>query len=267
MNFSLQPKKSLGQNFLIDKNIINKIISIAAIKENQTILEIGAGSGNLTEILAINRTNKVYAIEKDKKLSLYLKKKFQKFENVNVINDDIFNIIERNNLGQNVIVIGNLPYNISTQVLASLIMLKKWPPWYKILILMFQKEVADRIIAKAHSKNFGRLSILADWRLDIKKNFDVSKNCFFPKPKINSTVLSFKPKKKVFNIKNPKNLETVTRILFSSRRKMINKNFLKLFNGDVSVAKKLNINLKERPDKIDKEIYYKITEIYEKLNN
>ena len=85
MNFSLQPKKSLGQNFLIDKNIINKIISIAAIKENQTILEIGAGSGNLTEILAINRTNKVYAIEKDKKLSLYLKKKFQTFENVNVI--------------------------------------------------------------------------------------------------------------------------------------------------------------------------------------
>ena len=71
--------------------------------------------------------------------------------------------------------IGNLPYNISTQVLASLIMLKKWPPWYKILILMFQKEVADRIIAKANNKNFGRLSILANWRLDIEKNFDVSK--------------------------------------------------------------------------------------------
>ena len=267
MHFSLQPKKSLGQNFLIDKNIINKIISIASIKEEQTILEIGAGNGNLTEILAINKSNKIYAVEKDKKLSLYLKKKFQKFENVNVINDDIFNIIKQNNLGQNIIVLGNLPYNISTQILASLIMLKKWPPWYKILILMFQKEVADRIIAKANNKNFGRLSILANWRLDIKKNFDVSKNCFFPKPKINSTVLSFKPKKKIFNIKNPKNLESVTRILFSSRRKMINKNFLKLFNGDVSVAKKLNLNLNERPDKIDKEIYYKITQIYEKLNN
>jgi len=93
---------------------------------------------------------------------------------------------------------------------------------------MFQKEVADRILAKKNIKDFGRLSILCNWRLDIKKHFDVSKNCFFPKPRINSTVLSFTPKKNnIFNIKNPQHLETVTRVLFSSRRKMINKNYVK----------------------------------------
>ena len=98
-------------------------------------------------------------------------------------------------MNNGLIVFGNLPYNISTQILISLIMLKKWPPWYELLIFMFQKEVADRIIAKPNTKEFSRLTVLSNLRLDIKKHFDVSKNSFFPKPKINSTVLSFRPKK------------------------------------------------------------------------
>ena len=110
------------------------------------------------------------------------------------------------------------------------------------------------------------MSILCNWRLDIKKHFDVSKNCFSPKPKINSTVLSFIPKKNnVFKIKNPKHLETVTRVLFSSRRKMINKSFLKLFKGDESMAQKLNLNLKQRPEELSNEMFYRITMKYEKL--
>ena len=145
-------------------------------------------------------------------------------------------------------------------------MLKKWPPWYHVLILMFQKEVADRIIAKTRSKEFGRLSILANWRLEIKKHFDVSKNCFFPKPKINSTLLSFKPKKiNTFNLKNPKNLEIVTRILFSNRRKMINKNLNKLFKKKLSMVKNLNIDLSKRPEELSNEMFYKIAIQYEKL--
>ena len=260
-------KKRLGQNFLIDKNIIDKIIKIGNIDEKKIVMEIGPGYGNLTNKIISTNPKKIIAIEKDKNLSLFLKNKFKNIKNVKVINEDILDVIKYKNFQNNVIVFGNLHYNISTKILASVILIKKWPPWYDVLILMFQKEVADRIIARTRTKEFSRLSVLSNWRLDIKKNFDVSKNCFFPKPKINSTVLSFKPKKKIFNIKNPKNLESVTRILFSSRRKMINKNFLKLFNGDVSVAKKLNLNLNERPDKIDKEIYYKITQIYEKLNN
>ena len=145
-------------------------------------------------------------------------------------------------------------------------MLEKWPPWYDVLILMFQKEVADRILAKTHTKDFSRLSILANWRFDIKKHFDISKNCFFPKPKINSSMLSFKPKKNnLYKLKDPKNLEKVTRILFSNRRKMINKNFTKLFENYISVAKDLNINLNKRPEELTSETYYKIAMQYEKL--
>ena len=133
---------------------------------------------------------------------------------------------------------------------------------------MFQKEVADRIIAKRGSKDFGRLSILCNWRLEVKKHFDVSKHCFYPKPKINSTVLSFRPKKKIeYNLKNPKNLETVTRILFSNRRKMINKNFIKLFGNDNSVIKDLNLNTKQRPEELSNDMFYKIALKYEKLTS
>ena len=266
MHILNKAKRSLGQNFLIDKNIINKIINVVDINENNTVIEIGAGYGNLTKYIIERKPKKIFAIEKDKKLSLFLKKKFKLSKNLKVINEDILNIIQKNNLGKNIIVFGNLPYNISTKILASLVMLNKWPPWYDILILMFQKEVADRIIAKTRTKEFGRLAVLSNWRLDIKKHFDISKNCFFPKPKINSTLLSFKPKKiNTFNLKNPKNLEKVTRILFSNRRKMINKNFKKLFKEKLSKIKNLNLDLNKRPEELTNETYYKIALEYEKL--
>ena len=131
---------------------------------------------------------------------------------------------------------------------------------------MFQKEVADRIIAKSNTKEFSRLTVLSNWRLDIKKHFNVSKNCFFPKPKIDSTILSFKPKKEnFFELRNPKNLEKVTQILFSNRRKMINKNLKKLFNKKLFLLEDLNINLNKRPEELNNEIFYKITLQYEKL--
>ena len=265
MKLLQKAKKSLGQNFLIDNNIIDKIVKIGSINKNKTVMEIGAGYGNLTKNIIAMKPKKIFAIEKDKKLSFFLKKKFKENKKVKIINRDILDIIEENNPKNNIVVFGNLPYNISTKILASLVMLKKWPPWYDILILMFQKEVADRILAKSNSKDFGRLSILCNWRLEIKNHFNVSKNCFYPKPKINSTVLSFKPKKNRFVIKNPNNLEMVTRILFSNRRKMINKNFKKLFNQNTSISKNLNIDLKARPEELNNETYYKIAVQYDKL--
>ncbi len=268
MKFLYNAKKSLGQNFLIDKNIINKIIKIGNVGKNTQILEIGPGYGNLTNFINLKKPKKITAIEKDKNLSLFLKKKFESNKNIKIINDDILKILNKNNFGNNVVIFGNLPYNISTKVLASFITLKKWPPWYDVLVLMFQKEVADRIIAKSKTKEFGRLSILANWRLDIKKHFDISKNCFYPKPKVNSTLLSFKPKKiNVFPLKNPHNLEIVTRILFSNRRKMINKNFHKLFGNKMSVIKELKIDLNSRPEELTHQIFYKIAMIYENLFN
>ena len=260
------PKKSLGQNFLIDENIIKKIIAIGEINRDKTVLEIGPGTGRLTDEIMNFKPKKIIIVEKDKNLSIKLKEKSNNFKNLKVVNADILNFISGEIEDKKVVVYGNLPYNISTQILARLILLNKWPPWYSKLILMFQKEVADRIIAKDNSKNFSRLTVLSNWRLQIKKHFDVSKNCFFPKPKINSTVLSFEPKiENKFNIKNPKSLEMVTRVLFSSPRKMINKNLIKLFKKEISSVNKLNLKLNQRPKELNCETYYKITEKYERL--
>ena len=169
---------------------------------------------------------------------------------------------------KNITVYGNLPYNISTQILAKFILLSKWPPWFDVLIFMFQKEVAERIIEKSKSKKFGRLSVLSNWRMEIKKHFDVSKNCFYPKPKVNSTVLSFKPIIDYkFKLKNPKNLENVTKVMFSTRRKMINKNFFKLFGNKQYIADELNIKLNQRPEQLSSETYYRIAKKYETLFN
>jgi len=260
------PKKSLGQNFLIDDNIVKKIVNVSKNIKNKTILEIGAGSGNLTVEILNKNPKRIIAIEKDKNLSIFLKNRFTSNKNLIIINEDILNILTKKNLEKNVIVFGNLPYNISTQILASLITLKKWPPWYESLIFMFQKEVADRILAKNGSKEFGRLAVLCNWRLEIKKHFDVSMNCFNPKPKVNSTVLSFIPKKEIkYKIKNPKNLELVTRVMFSSRRKMINKSLMKLFDKNKNLIKNLNLDMRHRPEELSNEMFYKIVENYEKI--
>ena len=265
MRLVQKAKKSLGQNFLIDKNIINKIIKIGNIDKNKTVMEIGSGYGNLTEALSLLDPKRIYAIEKDKNLSSFLEAKFQNKKNIKIINSDVLDIIKENNFEKKIIVFGNLPYNASTKILTSLIQLAKWPPWYDVLILMFQKEVADRIIAKTRTKNYSRLTVLSNWRLEIKKHFNVSNNCFFPKPKITSTVLSFRPKiKNQFNFKNPKTLEKVTRVLFSNRRKMINKNFSKLFKQNKLAIRNLNINLNQRPEELSNEMFYKIAKQYEK---
>jgi len=260
-------KKSLGQNFLVDNNIINKIIKIGNINKNKTIIEIGAGYGNLTAAIKAMDPQKIIAIEKDKKLFSFLNNQFVNYKNMKIINDDILNFIKKKDLEKNIIVFGNLPYNISTKILASLIMLKKWPPWYQVLVFMFQKEVADRILAKNRTKAYGRLTVLSNWRLEITKHFDVSKNSFIPRPKVNSTLLSFRPKKNnTYYLKNPKNLEIVTRVLFSNRRKMINKNIKKLFSKNMSILKNLNLNLNVRPEELSNETYYKIATHYEKLS-
>tara|TARA_Y100000741_G_scaffold315715_1_gene261700 strand:- start:439 stop:837 length:399 start_codon:yes stop_codon:yes gene_type:complete len=130
---------------------------------------------------------------------------------------------------------------------------------------MFQKEVADRIISKFDTKNYGRLSILSNWKLNIQKIFDIKPSCFSPKPKIDSTVLLFKPKKKFFKLNNPKSLEKITKIFFSHRRKMIKKPYNLIFNSNLEVAEKLKIKLNLRPQNLDFETYFKLADEYEKL--
>ena len=266
INFLQKPKKSLGQNFLIDNNVIKKIVEIGEINNNSSVMEIGAGYGSLTKLLVDKKPKNIIIIEKDIKLSQLLKKKFETFNNVKVLNKNVLDVIQNKILNKNVIVYGNLPYNISTKILSTLILLKKWPPWYDELILMFQKEVADRIIAKTNTKEYGRLAVLSNWRLKVKKHFDISNNCFFPKPKVTSTVLSFtRIKNNKFKLKNPSSLEKVTQIIFSNRRKMINKSVKKIFKDGKLTMDNLDINLKQRPGELKSEIFYSIACQYEKL--
>ena len=260
----IKPKKSLGQNFLIDNNILDIIVSCINI-HNKTVLEIGPGTGNLTNFILNKKPNKVFVIEKDDVLAEELKIKFP--NKLNIINDDVLNINENTLFNEKVIVFGNLPYNISTEILSKWISNLKDNFWFEALILMFQKEVADRVIANFNSSNYGRLSILANWKLNIKKITDIKPNSFYPKPKIDSSLLFFTPKKNFYKIKDPNSLEKITRIFFNNRRKMIKKPYNQIFNGDLRVLEKLKINLNLRPQNLDYSTYYKLTEEYEKLTS
>ena len=162
---------------------------------------------------------------------------------------------------------GNLPYNISTEILSKWIINLKNDFWFENLVLMFQKEVADRIIANYNNSNYGRLSILANWKLIIKKICDIKPNSFLPKPKIDSSLLFFTPRKDFYKINDPKNLEKITRVFFSNRRKMIKKPFNQIFNGDPRILEKLNVDLNLRPQNLNFETYYKLTEEYENLRS
>ncbi len=259
------PKKSLGQNFLNDKNIIDIIINSGDIKENDTILEVGPGTGNLTEKILSKNPKKIFAIEKDKFLAKKLSEKFN--EKIIIINEDILKIDEKKYSDNPMIVFGNLPYNISTQILVKWIRYNNLKNIFKRFILMFQKEVAERIIAETDSKNYGRLSVLSSWKLKIEKITDVSPESFYPIPKVKSTVLLIEPKKEYFNLKNSKNLEHITNIFFNQRRKMIKKPLNILFKNVNEISKKLNININDRPQNLSSLKYFEICKEFENLNS
>ena len=261
----IKAKKSLGQNFLIDQNILKKIVNITEIK-NKNILEIGPGTGNLTTHILSKKPNKIFVIEKDENLAIKLSNNFK--DKIKVINKDILSVNEKKLDNDKFVVFGNLPYNISTEILSKWILnLDKNKFWFSCLILMFQKEVADRIISKSNSSNYGRLSVLSNWRLHIKKICDIKSSSFSPKPKVNSSLIYFEPKQFFFNFNNPKNLEKITRIFFNQRRKMLKKPFNQVFNGNIEIARKLNIDLNLRPQNLDFDTYYKLVKEYESLRS
>jgi len=257
-------KKSLGQNFLTDRNILEKITSIVPIKDKH-ILEVGPGTGNLTSFILKQAPRRLIVVEKDNDLALNLEEKF--LDKLNVINKDILEIDETKLSKNKMTVFGNLPYNISTEILSKWITSIEDIYWFDNLILMFQKEVADRIIAQFNTSTYGRLSILAHWRLNINKICDISPECFSPRPKIQSSLIHFTPKKDFAEIKDPKNLEKITRIFFNHRRKMLKKPFNQIFNGNTDLLNKFNLDLSLRPQNLDFDTYYKLTIEYEKLRS
>ena len=253
-------KKSLGQNFLIDRSILEKIVDTVDF-QNKEVLEIGPGSGNLTTYILKKNPKKLHVIEKDDDLALLLREKFS--DEINIINDDVLKISEKNISVEKLTVFGNLPYNISTEILSKWVVNLGKNFWFENLVLMFQKEVADRIIAQCNTSKYGRLSILSNWKLNIKKVIDIKPESFSPRPKIDSSLLLFTPKLDFFEIENPKNLEMITRIFFSQRRKMLKKPFNQVFKNSKKVSEKFDIDLNLRPQNLEPEIYFNLVKEYE----
>ena len=260
----IKAKKSLGQNFLIDKNILEKITNTTKIT-NKIVLEVGPGTGNLTSYILKKNPKKLFVIEKDNQLAIDLKNKFN--NQISIIHEDVLKIDETTFFKDKLIVFGNLPYNISTEIISKWIINLKDKFWFECLVLMFQKEVADRIIAELNTSSYGRLSIICNWKLNIRKICDIKPESFFPKPNVDSTLLFFYPKKNFIKINNPNNLEKVTRIFFNQRRKMLKKPFNQLFNGNQNVLNKLKIDLNLRPQNLSLDTYYKLASEYEKLGS
>ncbi len=258
----IKPKKSLGQNFLIDRDVLEKIVDTVDIN-NKEVLEIGPGSGNLTTYILKKKPKNVYVIEKDNDLSLLLEEKFN--NEITIINDDVLKIAEDKISDSKLLVFGNLPYNISTEILSKWIINLGKNFWFESLVLMFQKEVADRIIAEPNTSRYGRLSILSSWKLNIQKIMDIKPESFSPRPKIDSSLLLFTPKEDYFELKNAKNLETITRIFFSQRRKMLKKPFNQVFKNAKEISEKFKIDLNLRPQNLEPKIYFELVKEYENL--
>ena len=234
------PKKKWGQNFLADPNIIKKIIHTLEIKSKDQILEIGPGKGALTFSI---KAQKVFAIEIDKDLCDLLSRKKQK--NLTIINEDILKTnIENLKINK---VVGNLPYNISSQIIFKILKNNNWDT----AIFMIQKELAERITSKEGSKQYGRISVMIQSLCDVKREFNVSPNCFSPKPNVSSTIISLKKKKKI--IFDYDKFEYVVKKIFSQRRKKI-KNTLTQISNYAELRKYTD----KRPEQISVEDYIKI---------
>ena len=261
--YNIKPKKKLGQNFLHDKNIISSIINNVNVKD-EDIIEIGPGPGILTENILENKARSLLAIEKDDSFEVNLKKIKNKYKDnfIYLIHDVIdfdFNKLTKKEYK----IVSNLPYNISVPFILKMIKIRKVISW-KDMILMVQKEVAERITANIGTKNYGRLSIMVNLNNDVKKLLNVKPSSFIPKPKVDSTVIKISPKNKNLNI-NEEVFEKIVKICFSQRRKKI-KNNLDQLNTNTSLLLELsNIDPDIRAENINIEGFLRISKNYEKL--
>ena len=261
--YNIKPKKKLGQNFLHDKNIISSIINNVNVKD-EDIIEIGPGPGILTENILKNKARSLLVIEKDDSFEVNLKKIKNKYKDnfIYLIHDVIdfdFNKLTKKEYK----IVSNLPYNISVPFILKMIKIRKVISW-KDMILMVQKEVAERITANIGTKNYGRLSIMVNLNNDVKKLLNVKPSSFIPKPKVDSTVIKISPKNKNLNI-NEEIFEKIVKICFSQRRKKI-KNNLDQLNTNTSLLLELsNIDPDIRAENINIEGFLRISKNYEKL--
>jgi len=249
-------KKSLGQNFITDENFLKKLSSLIITDSDSLIIEIGPGKGALTKELIKKKIKKISVIEKDDRLIDDLKIFSKEFKNLKVVHQDALTIDFNKFIKKNSIIVGNLPFNISSNLLMNWILLDKWPPLYKKMYLMFQKEVGERILAAHGSKQYGRLSVISQSRCKIKKLIVAKSKIFNPQPKVDGIVLEFTPHIENLDM-NIKNLEILVRNAFSQRRKKI-KTTLSPY---IHYLEKLSINTNLRPENLTVAEYCKLAKL------
>jgi 16S rRNA (adenine1518-N6/adenine1519-N6)-dimethyltransferase len=217
----LRAKKSLGQNFLLDLNLTSRIARAAGPLEGISVVEIGPGPGGLTRALIAHGAARVIAVERDERAIAALAEVAARYPNrLDVVAGDALDFDPRPRLGTGPArVVANLPYNIATALLVGWLT-QPWPPWYDRLVLMFQREVAERITAGPGSKTYGRLSVLAGWRTEARILFDVAASAFVPPPKVRSSVVELVPRARPLAC-DEKTLQRVTEAAFGQRRKML----------------------------------------------
>jgi 16S rRNA (adenine1518-N6/adenine1519-N6)-dimethyltransferase len=218
----LAAKKSLGQNFLLDLNLTRRIARAAGPLEGETFYEVGPGPGGLTRALLAEGAGRVIAVERDARCIPALEQIAAAYPGkLQIIEDDALALDEAQLFDRPVRVAANLPYNVGTALLVKWLSAETWPPFWKSLTLMFQREVAERLVAKPDTEHYGRLSVLTQWRATAKIQFDVSRSAFVPPPKITSSIVRIEPLAKPVADARLSDLEKVTAAAFGQRRKML----------------------------------------------
>ncbi len=246
----LSARKSLGQNFLLDLNLTGRIARAAGRLEGVTVLEVGPGPGGLTRALLAAGAN-VIAVERDERALAALREIAEHYPGrLQVLGGDALTFDIGPYLGEGPVrVVANLPYNIATALLVSWLTADPWPPWYDRLTLMFQREVAERIVAKPGSKTYGRLSVLAGWRTEAKILFDIAPSAFVPPPKVTSSLVQLVPRAAPLPC-DRRALVRVTEAAFGQRRKMLRQSLKQLGTDPIPLLKAAGIDPTARAEDI-----------------
>lgn len=247
----LTARKSLGQNFLLDLNLTSRIARAAAPLADHTVIEVGPGPGGLTRALLHEGAGKVIAIERDARVLPALEEISNHYPGrLEVIEGDALKVDWQNLVSGPAKVVANLPYNIATPLLTGWLGGDDWPPWYSSLTLMFQKEVAERIVAKPGSKTFGRLSVLSQWRSSADKLFDIDRRAFTPPPKVTSSVVQIIPDTGAQLPCRSDVLQRVTAAAFGQRRKMLRSSLKSLGNDPAGLLERAGLDPQLRAEQL-----------------
>jgi 16S rRNA (adenine1518-N6/adenine1519-N6)-dimethyltransferase len=247
----LSAQKALGQNFLFDLNLTRRIARAALPLKGFTIIEIGPGPGGLTRALLAEGAERVIAVERDPRALPALAEISARYPGrLEVIEADALNVNFSAHLGGPAKIVANLPYNVATPLLIGWLSAEAWPPWFASLTLMFQKEVAERIVAQAGSDAYGRLSIISQWRCEAKKLFDVNRSAFTPPPKVTSSIVQLVPRAVCEPACELAKLERVTAAGFGQRRKMLRQSLKSAFEHPEEVLLRLGLEPTARAEEL-----------------